>query len=361
MLSFLLGLVSSSFFVFWASVELNVISFSVIFIVLELISSVSPLKYFLLQSAASGLLFLGGCLDLLLAPSLTEMFFWVRLSFKIAIAPLHGWFINIAPCITWKRFFFLSTFQKILPIWGFYILAYRWAIWSVLLRVLFSVLGGIFAHEIKLMLVHSSILNLGWMLRARNPSIALMAMLIYRITLGGIVGVVEEINGGVVWDYIRSISSYLSGLLLFLIFLSLMGLPPLLGFWIKIHIIADTIFFTGGYLVMYLLLGAGVFIYIYLRRVCRLVMMTALLSGWEAEGSASIAPPLLLLLLGPLLLIIFFCFFRNLTPKKIFYIKHLNYANRVETQKRVPPLRIVICAFALSRAITYWSPVAPII
>ena len=234
---------ASHWFFIWIIMELNLFRFTpLIFSSSTINESERAIKYFLAQAIGSCILFIFIILinsqtrfNSILLPILT-----VRMLIKLGAAPCHFWFPRVINRISWISCFILSSWQKISPL---FILAYFSSRFNnftlVSLGLINSLVGGIYGinqTSLRSILAYSSIRHLGWILIVINFSLS--TLLIYFITyIIIILPIIIIFNTHSISFKPQLFStSYISPpiiILLSLLFLSIRGLPPFLGFFPK--------------------------------------------------------------------------------------------------------------------------------
>ena len=114
-LRIILCLSSTSSFLIWVALELNILAFLPIISNQGVWAFENTIKYFLVQSVAS-IIFLSSRIMINFLPSYFSDVGTVSILLKLGAAPLHGWFISILKTCSLTVLFFLSTIQKILPL-----------------------------------------------------------------------------------------------------------------------------------------------------------------------------------------------------------------------------------------------------
>lgn len=174
MLGTFLTLRSSSWFVVWIGLEMNIIGFIPLVGVSGMVRSESIFKYFLIQVVGSIMLFLVGLVgrfhfgygifgyDLFLRG--WAIIFIMAL--RAGARPFHHWFVSVREGLDWVRLRVLITWQKLIPL-GL-VFESGWSAISVVIigvfRVVVGGLGGFNEIIIKKLLAYSSISHLGWII-----------------------------------------------------------------------------------------------------------------------------------------------------------------------------------------------------
>nr|YP_010181257.1 NADH dehydrogenase subunit 2 [Bactrothrips quadrituberculatus]QVD42814.1 NADH dehydrogenase subunit 2 [Bactrothrips quadrituberculatus] len=234
-LGILFGLNSYSWFSMWMSMEIMLMSFIPCLIMKKSVSeSYSTLKYFIFQCLGSSFFILG----------MMEFFLFefmiLGLFIKLGFFPNHFWVISISKHMNWFNFFLLMTIQKILPLWFLVNFFYKKMFFFFILILLNSIvgnLGSLNQMDLRVLLVFSSMNHMTWMLFT-----SLMNMLYFYFYLISYILMMMLLcffffNNNIFYLYQLF---YLADLMLkykvsflSLIFLSFLGFPPLLGFFLK--------------------------------------------------------------------------------------------------------------------------------
>nr|AJQ21594.1 NADH dehydrogenase subunit 2 [Osedax mucofloris] len=234
---------ASHWFFMWMMMELNLFSFiPLIFSSNSINESESAIKYFLAQATGSSILFVFIILinsqfsfNSALLPILI-----ISMLIKLGAAPCHFWFPSVMNSMSWMSCFILSSWQKISPL---FILAFFLSNFNNLtlisLGILNSLIGGIYGinqTSLRTMLAYSSISHLGWMLVVMNLSMP--TLLIYFTTYILMIFPIMMLFNSYSISFKPQLfsNSYLPAsamLLISLLFLSMSGLPPFLGFFPK--------------------------------------------------------------------------------------------------------------------------------
>lgn len=194
------------------------------------------------------------------------------LLFKIAIAPLHHWIIKMGKSLRWKPLLVILSWQKIIPIF----ILIKTPIGLVLsiiaiLRILIGTLSQVKISSMKLILIFSSISHLGWIIFPIIflPLVPLIYLFLY-CTIFLVILLRMQIEN-LKSLYIQFSTSSTNETLL--IILSLAGIPPLAGFflkWISLRTILETILFSITFTLI-----ACVRFYIYIRISLKTILSQA--------------------------------------------------------------------------------------
>jgi len=181
---------------------------------------------------------------------------------KIGAAPLHFWLPQVIQTAEWSQILIILTWQKIAPITLIIFSINMWVFFLVYISCLTGVLGAINQTSLKKIIVYSSILHSAWILSAIScsESIWWIYFLLYSAISASVIIIFS-------FTLIYSIKQIFNPIiptpttLIFLInFFSLAGIPPFLGFFIKLTTITSIIslqinFLTIGLLILSSLLA----------------------------------------------------------------------------------------------------------
>ena len=236
---------SSSWFIRWLGLELNLLSFiPFIFSEKNSYSSERALKYFLIQAMGSAVILIRAT-TLILNQAFPEKLILLSLLLKIGAAPLHFWLPAIIQGLSWGGCLVLMTLQKIAPIG---ILLYTVSssvrgLWvgASLLSAILGGLGGLNQTLIRKILAYSSIRHMGWILAALSFDRAQWKfyLIVYSFTSLSLILVLNNTQIYHTTQLLNLRNSPVNIIGVFLTLFSLGGLPPLLGFLPKLRVIRE--------------------------------------------------------------------------------------------------------------------------
>jgi len=238
-----LVITSSSWVLIWIWIEINAISFIII-----IKNTENKIKYFLIQSLASTILLSIFVIYRIKEIKISNIFLVYSIIIlslvaiiKIGIAPFHSWLIKICSLINWNNILIILTWQKIIPLFIFLITINNyWLIPIILTSFFIGTISQMRIRNVKLILAFSSIRHIGWIISSNyyRKIINFFYLFIYSIISVIIINVIKKNNSFKLFDQKKNIKK------LFIIILSLAGIPPLLGFlpkWLIIDFISKRI------------------------------------------------------------------------------------------------------------------------
>lgn len=269
----------------WAGLELNLIGFLPLLVYQKTSAeSESAVKYFIVQAIGSRLLIFGR-LNLystsftweiinLNQPTLYFIIILISLLIKVGIFPFYYWLPGVIAGLPWFSCILLTTWQKIAPlfliitllerntiIWMNYILCFFAAIASII-----GGIGGINQTQIRALIAYSSIGHLGWITFARTQGEwpIKIYLSIYIIITISIFIFLWNSNFNLIKNSTILKNNPKNLIAIIALFLSLAGLPPMLGFISKWIIITSATSSTLLIPLFILVLGSTLRLFYYL-------------------------------------------------------------------------------------------------
>nr|YP_002650705.1 NADH dehydrogenase subunit 2 [Macrobrachium lanchesteri]ACN65745.1 NADH dehydrogenase subunit 2 [Macrobrachium lanchesteri] len=287
---------SSSWFISWVGLELNLLSFiPLIFSKQNTFSSEAALKYFLIQAMGSAVL-LASASTLLIMTFTSKMIILCALLLKMGAAPLHFWLPPIMQGISWPQCIILMTIQKIAPMAMItYILCPSTLTIITNASIMSAILGGIGGLNqtlLRKIMAYSSISHMGWMLAAisLNTSIWANYLLIYSIISASLAIMMNQNQIYHIKQLMSLSYSQMSKISVFLSLFSLGGLPPFLGFLPKLSVIKELTMQTSILWVSFLTMSALITLFFYTRiSITALTLKSPKMTTFSTAHSQSMA------------------------------------------------------------------------
>ena len=235
----------------------------------NLFSSESALKYFLTQALASSV-FLFSILIILLFRNfkIFNLNFYLiilisrTILIKIASAPFHFWLPRVIEGLEWNSIIILITWQKLAPLIIFsYCLNFYLLIYLVIFAIIFGSLGGLNQTSLRKLIAFSSINHLGWIIIRiiTRETLWLSYYLFYCFLRFNVIFMFNNLKLiNINQTFYISNLNIIFKISIFVVLLSLGGLPPFLGFfpkWIVIEILViKKIFFILIFMLFFTLI-----------------------------------------------------------------------------------------------------------
>nr|UUG47446.1 NADH dehydrogenase subunit 2 [Ips nitidus] len=277
---------STSWFMAWLGLEINLLSLMPLMKSFKnKFSAEASLKYFMTQAMASAMLIFSVILianlknsNFFYIPNLGSSLMGSALLLKIGAAPLHFWLPEVVTGVSWNINMIILTWQKIAPmILLFYSISSPIFISIfIILSALIGSLEGLNQSCLRKLMVFSSINHIGWMLSALSSSFNtwLIYFLVYSFMNFNIISLLN-LNKIYFISQINKLSPNKSINFFFMAnFLSLGGLPPFIGFFIKWITINELIFNKLFFLPITMIFLTLIALYFYLRISFSAMMLT---------------------------------------------------------------------------------------
>jgi len=268
-ISIIISLRVSSNLLIWISLELNILRFLPVISSKENIEMENSIKYFLIQRWAS-VIFLIRFFFFYIINNNFSILINLRLFIKLGIRPFHSWFISILKTSSLNTLFILSTIQKIIPlIIIFNIKVNNILIFTIILLTLIFMLRLLPSTiNINKVLALSSINNVIWLIirTLLSLKIILLFIVIYMYIILGVVRIYNFYRLNVFYQ-INSIV-FLDKFIILIVFISLGGMPPMLGFLRKIIILKIIINNSLRIILIFtIVISSLMLLYFYLSRI----------------------------------------------------------------------------------------------
>nr|YP_010454782.1 NADH dehydrogenase subunit 2 [Pachycephus smyrnensis]UTY22572.1 NADH dehydrogenase subunit 2 [Pachycephus smyrnensis] len=274
--STLTALSSNSWIIIWMMLEINLMAFIPI-MMLKSFNKINFLfKYFIIQAISSSL-FLFSIMMLLtmqfnfmnLSMNLVNLMISIAMIMKMGMLPFHFWYIEIMMNISWMNFFLMSTWQKIIPLLVISFSPLNFILYmSIFFSSLVSSIQGLYQLNLRKIFTLSSINQTSWLMINSSMSLYLMIfyMIMYMMISFNIFFMFNQNNFSYIHElYILNNFDYSIKIFLFMNILSLAGLPPFIGFMMKLMSIKFLIFNQLYFLVIWLIISSLMTLYFYLR------------------------------------------------------------------------------------------------
>nr|QNH69887.1 NADH dehydrogenase subunit 2 [Gibbosula polysticta] len=234
---------SSNWLMTWMGLEINMLGYIPLMFMKENTSeSEAAVKYLVPQSLGSTI-FIASAIISAYFNSLQTLTL-IALCLKLGVAPFHFWFPPVMASLQLLPAFILLTWQKIAPILAissFSSLLVKTLMPIAMISALWGGIGGLNQTDIRSLLTYSSIGHTGWMLASINSNyIILTAYLTAYILIN------SSIFTFLIKEHTKSYKQLFSSsepqkiFILAVSILSLGGLPPLVGFVMKLLVLMFT-------------------------------------------------------------------------------------------------------------------------
>nr|UPL65868.1 NADH dehydrogenase subunit 2 [Thaumastocoris safordi] len=267
----------------WIGMEINLMSFiPLIFKEKNNATSEASMIYFLAQSLGS-ILFMISIINSFLLKSLminnlNSMLLMSSLMIKLGSAPFHYWMTMIVSKINWFNILILMTWQKIGPLSIITNLNQNMNMnLFIIMCIMVGAMGSLGFSSMKLIMAYSSINHLGWMMASIKYSsyIWILYMIIYtlmmsQLTMFFIKNNIKNVNQ---FNYYKDNKS--NKMMIMLQLLSMGGLPPMIGFWMKISVIYLLIMNNDMMMTIIMVMFSMITLFAYMRSMSSSMLMSS--------------------------------------------------------------------------------------
>nr|UKT59934.1 NADH dehydrogenase subunit 2 [Thrips palmi] len=238
MSSIIICLSSNSFLSMWMSMEINLFSMiPLISINQKIFSEKSTMMYFLIQGISSSIIIITIISNIKLTKSIMLIFIFMAIFMKLGLSPFHFWMISMIEGIKWNLAFIIMTVQKIIPICILmFFIHQKMIIFMCLMNSMIVALSGITMYSMRKLMGFSSINHLSLMLISMilSKKIFKMYFLIYSLMTLSATKSMQLMNMNFLSQTMTIFKmSKINNLNNLIIFLSMAGIPPFLGFMPK--------------------------------------------------------------------------------------------------------------------------------
>ena len=258
----------NSRFIIWLRLEINMLRFLPIIssgLNIELENSV---KYFLIQRWAS-IIFLISYFFCSYFINSIRILLILSIFIKLGISPFHTWFISILKTCSLYILMLLSSLQKIIPliILNNVFFFFRIFYFCIIITIIFLVIILSSVININKLLALSSLGNILWLISSNLLSLKLMILFltIYVFLLMGIYLFYNSFYYNLFIQINRI--NFFDKIIIVLLFISLGGMPPLLGFLRKFLILKIIFIYENLILFLIIIFSSLVLLYHYMSRI----------------------------------------------------------------------------------------------
>nr|YP_010983049.1 NADH dehydrogenase subunit 2 [Haemaphysalis warburtoni]WOH23038.1 NADH dehydrogenase subunit 2 [Haemaphysalis warburtoni] len=273
MMTIMVTISSNFWFIFWIMMEMNMMMFIIIMKNNKMENCFSMIMYFIVQSFSSILFFMGASFSSINTTFLIEFFMNLSILIKLAMIPFHYWLISISEILDFNSFLIILSAQKIIPLFILTKIKMEISFFISLISLMFSSVMAFNLKMFKKILIFSSISHQSWMIIliffSSNFWISYMA--IYFIMINSIIEILKKNNSNSMNNLFLKKMSMNEKMSMFLSMMSLGGMPPFVGFFIKF--LALLILIKSSKIILAILIVTSLInIFIYIRLMTPILM-----------------------------------------------------------------------------------------
>merc|ERR1712038_570828 len=187
-----------------------------------------------------------------------NIFIIIRIFVKLGVSPFHSRFISILKTRSLKILFMLSSVQKFIPLVILNNIIFNYIVFYIIVFLNLMILVYILFSTISF----NKILALSSIINIVSLKLIIIFFIIYIYMLSGVIFIYGQVKLGRFF-YINSIDKFF----LILVFISLGGIPPLLGFLRKFIVLKMLISFFNIFFLILIIFSSLILLYFYLSRL----------------------------------------------------------------------------------------------
>nr|ADM67898.1 NADH dehydrogenase subunit 2 [Caligus clemensi] len=265
MLSVVGGLSSSSIYMYWCMLELNTLMFmAMLWLDKKTNSSLSMMKYFLIQSLGTVLMIWG----LFMISDLSLM---MSMLLKLGVFPFYMWGLDLVMNSSWMIFMYLMGVQKVLPLFFLTSLSGFNSIYILIsiMGMVVSCLGSFYKSDLSSLMFYSSLFNMSiLLLLVMKSNLVMIMFMMYLIVL---IPCWLEFTS----TYMINVNMISINPSILMVFLSMGGFPPSIGFFFKWLVFNNMLTMNYSLLICVLVMVMSLYMfYLYL-----VIIMSSLMLG----------------------------------------------------------------------------------
>nr|AGH19719.1 NADH dehydrogenase subunit 2 [Rhipicephalus microplus]QGG43644.1 NADH dehydrogenase subunit 2 [Rhipicephalus microplus] len=232
----LISLSSNSWFIYWLMMEMNMMSFIPLMNNYKLKNLNAMITYFVVQAFSSSLFFLSAFQYNMMQIEFFLFLINISILIKLGMIPFHLWLISISEMMNFNSILILLTMQKIIPL----LIAEKFMNNSLIpLFSMSTFFASFLAMKHKLMkkiLIFSSISHQGWILclLVKKLNFWIAYLMLYFIIFFNIISIFNKYKINFFSDFMKKKMKLEIKIKMIMLMMSLGGMPPFLGFFMKI-------------------------------------------------------------------------------------------------------------------------------
>nr|WIL10211.1 NADH dehydrogenase subunit 2 [Stenocladius bicoloripes] len=294
-ISSMVSISSNSWLMMWIGLEINLLSIMPIMKMdNNIMSSESSIKYFITQSMASTVILASVVVMMWKFNHMSSMFnkqnlnMMMNSSFlmKMGMSPFHFWFPEVMEGQSWINCLMLLTWQKLTPMILFMINNSKMIFISMVIASSMIVSGIMAMNQTSLrkIMTYSSINHMGWIMSTMilSKTTWMVYFTLYSMISMSLIVIFMKNKLNLMKQMFNKMNnSQMIKILFSMNFMSLMGLPPFLGFmpkWISVQVMI-----TNNMLMMamFMLILTMLMMFTYLRMTVQFMMIKWNTKNWK--------------------------------------------------------------------------------
>nr|YP_009907543.1 NADH dehydrogenase subunit 2 [Bothrogonia yunana]QLI54100.1 NADH dehydrogenase subunit 2 [Bothrogonia yunana] len=293
-LGVMVSISTNNFIMIWSGLELSLMSFIPLMSNSNLLSSESMMKYFIVQSMSSSIM-ISGLVLMGINTMQSEYMIVSSVMMKIGMAPFHNWMLTVIEGITYEMMLIMFTMMKVPPLMMISYMNVTLYL-PIMISLIVGAIWGINQNSLRKMLGYSSIYNMAYMCSCiKMVSVWSMFMINYAIVVTSVIMVFLKMN--VFYFNQMMVNSFKKSMniSIWLLMLSLGGVPPMMGFLGKLMVLEYLISINQFLLTAMMIISSLPVMFYYMRCSFMSMTMSSISMKWTSLSTAKIANHLLII------------------------------------------------------------------
>nr|AFI23435.1 NADH dehydrogenase subunit 2 [Ceratocombus japonicus] len=303
-LGILITMFSNNWIIMWMGLEINMISFIPLLSNMNKLSSEASMMYFLIQSLGSSLLMFSIMMNpmimFLINESLMKSMIFMSLMLKSGIPPLHSWVPEIINKMNWNQSILILTLQKVAPLTIMSNIIFNEYMINmiIILSVTTGAIGGLNYLSVRKIMTFSSINHMGWILACMKNSNQLWIFytILYFSMTFMIMLYFKNMNMFTSNNMNIKFKTFMEKINITMMMLSLGGMPPMLGFFMKWMVIQNLIESNNMFIMIIMILMSLIILFYYLKMIFKNIANMSLTTNWKTKNNSNLMQMLFLLI-----------------------------------------------------------------
>uniref|UniRef100_UPI0030FDFA8A NADH dehydrogenase subunit 2 n=1 Tax=Amblyomma postoculatum TaxID=3107720 RepID=UPI0030FDFA8A len=268
LITILITISVDSWFMFWMMMEMNLMFFIPILNKQKMTSPNTMITYFVIQSFSSTIFIVMAIMNSISYFFLFKTLIITSIMIKLAMIPFHFWLISISEMIEFDSLFLVLSLQKFIPLFILTKFNSKFMIFFALVSSMLGSLSALNSKMLKKMLIFSSISHQGWMIMLilMKSNFWISYLMIYSIMIYKITNLMKTFKFNYIFNFLNSNKNPLNKISLIMMMMSLGGMPPFMGFMLKIISIIILLTYFN-FAIIILILSSMLNIYFYLNSI----------------------------------------------------------------------------------------------
>nr|YP_010222667.1 NADH dehydrogenase subunit 2 [Urolabida histrionica]UCC46130.1 NADH dehydrogenase subunit 2 [Urolabida histrionica] len=281
----MITLMSSNWLSMWMGMEMNMMSFIPLMNLKP--SKTSPeasLIYFSVQSMSSIMM-----LSMVMMTMMEQMYniminvLTMSIMIKMGMAPFHMWVPKVMATLSWNMNVILMTWQKLAPLSIINMIEFNYIMYlTITLSTITGAVMGVYQNSLRKIMAYSSISHMGWILTLNKTKDSWITyMLIYSLMIVTLCHYLMNTKVLFISQMIENQVGFTHKMEFIIMMMSLGGMPPFLGFLLKMMAIEEMMLTYSLWMLLVMVLSSMVTLYYYMRVTLKAILLQSLTIKWS--------------------------------------------------------------------------------